>query len=140
MRLENYLHRIGLDTRPPATRDGLFLLQRAHALSVTFENLDVQLGVPLGTDVEAAYDKIVRRGRGGWCYEQNGLYGWALSELGFNVTRVAAAVMREERGSNADANHLCLLVDDPDDEGVTWLADVGFGGSLLQPLVLTEAT
>jgi N-hydroxyarylamine O-acetyltransferase len=139
MRLDRYLARIGLDARPPATRKGLFALQRAHTLSVTFENLDVQLGVSLDTDIEAAYDKIVERGRGGWCYEQNGLYGWALKELGFSVTRVAAAVMREERGSAADANHLCLLVNDPEGEAAPWLADVGFGGSLLEPLLLVEA-
>ena len=26
--------------------------------------------------------------RGGWCYEQNGLFGWALSAVGYDVTRV----------------------------------------------------
>ncbi len=140
MHLERYLARIGLDASLPPTIDSLYRLQRAHALSVPFENLDVQLGVPLDTDVRAAYDKIVERGRGGWCYEQNGLFGWALDALGFSVTRVAAAVMRHERGSVADANHLCLLVSMADERETIYLADVGFGGSLVEPLPLEEGS
>ena len=135
MDISAYLDRIGFrDAALPdlATLRGLL---RAHVLNIPFENLDVQLGRPLTTDVGRAYDKIVRRRRGGWCYEQNGLFGWALQEIGFEVTRTAAAVMRAERGEVSEANHLALLVRIPDTAG-TWLADVGFGGSLLQPVRL----
>ena len=135
MQLATYFERIGFRdvARPdlPTLRGVL----RAHVLTVPFENLDVQLGRPLTADVGAAYDKIVNRRRGGWCYEQNGLFGWALTEIGFDVTRVAAAVMRAERGAIAEANHLALLVRMPG-SGDTWLADVGFGGSLLEPIRL----
>ena len=44
----------------------------------------------------------VNRRRGGWCYEQNGLFGRALVTLGFDVTRMASAVLRAERGRKAD--------------------------------------
>jgi N-hydroxyarylamine O-acetyltransferase len=115
--------------------DTLRALQCAHACSVPFENLDVQLGRPVSTAVEHAYDKIVAARRGGWCYEQNGLFGGALKEIGFEVTRIAAAVMRAERGEVSAANHLALLVRTVDNEA-TWLADVGFGGSLLEPIRL----
>lgn len=138
MELSRYFARIGY--RGVARPDLLTLrrLLRAHVLSVPFENLDVQLGRPLGTDPGAAYEKIVLDRRGGWCYEQNGLFGWALSAIGFDVTRVAAAVMRAERGAVSEANHLALLVRLPGRED-TWLADVGFGGSLLAPIRLEEA-
>ena len=139
MNLSRYLARIGFHRAPRPNIATLRMLQRAHTLSVPFENLDVQLGRPLTTDVRAAYEKIVLRRRGGWCYEQNGLFGWALAEIGFEVTRVAAAVMRAERGEVAEANHLALLVCAPD-AGGTWLADVGFGGSLLEPIRLEERT
>jgi N-hydroxyarylamine O-acetyltransferase len=112
---------------------------RAHNHNVPFENLDVQLGRALTTKVEDAYDKIVTAGRGGWCYEQNGLFGWALSQIGFDVRRIAASVMRAQRGHSSDANHLTLLVNVPNDDR-RWLADVGFGGSLLQPIPLQEAS
>ena len=112
-------------------------LLQAHVQAVPFENLDVQFGRPLTIAVAEAFEKIVRNERGGWCYQQNGLFGWALSEIGFDVTRVAAAVMRVERGDQALANHLCLLVRCPGHSG-TWLADVGFGGGLFQPIPLAE--
>ncbi|MDX1499365.1 MAG: arylamine N-acetyltransferase [Woeseiaceae bacterium] len=137
MELAPYLDRIAYDEVPRPDLDTLRNLQRAHVLAVPFENLDVQLGHRLTLDVAAAYDKIVRRGRGGWCYEQNGLFGWALGEIGFDVMRVAGSVMRAERGVQADANHLCLLVR-CEDSGTVWLADVGFGGSLLEPIELAE--
>ena len=105
--------------------------------AVPFENLDVQLQRPVSTSVEAAYEKIVVDRRGGWCYEQNGLFGWVLKEIGFSVTRVAASVMRNENEAST-ANHLCLLVKLPD-SNKKYLVDVGFGGSLLRPIELKEA-
>jgi N-hydroxyarylamine O-acetyltransferase len=138
MELSTYFARIGYRGVPRPDLPTLRRLLRAHVLAVPFENLDVQLGQPIGTDPDAAYRKIVLRRRGGWCYEQNGLFGWALSTIGFDVTRVAAAVMRAERGDVSEANHLALLVRMPDSDD-TWLADVGFGGSLLDPIRLQEA-
>ena len=104
--------------------------------AVPFENLDVQLQRPVSTSVEAAYEKIVVGRRGGWCYEQNGLFGWVLKEIGFSVTRAAASVMRDENEAPT-ANHLCLVVKLPD-SNKTYLVDVGFGGSLLRPIELKE--
>ena len=138
MQLENYFARIEHSGKAEPTAAVLKSLVRAHVLNVPFENLDVQLRRPLTTDPEDAYDKIVRRNRGGWCYEQNGLFGWALAEVGFEVTRVAAAVRRNERGEIADANHLCLVVHTTGSDK-PWLADVGFGGSMLAPIPLEES-
>ncbi len=137
MQLQAYLARIGYrgDYRPDIhTLRGLL---RAHVCTVPFENLDVQLKRTVTTAPEDAYDKIVNRRRGGWCYEQNGLFGWALGQIGFEVTRVAAAVKRNELGDAARANHLALLVSGPDGAG-PFLADVGFGGGLFEPLLLAE--
>ena len=83
MKLSRYLHRVGFSGSLRSSPSTLAELLRCHVLSVPFENLDVQLGIPVTMDAEAAFDKIVERGRGGWCYEQNGLFGWALSEIGF---------------------------------------------------------
>ncbi|MDH3848716.1 MAG: arylamine N-acetyltransferase [Gammaproteobacteria bacterium] len=138
MNLSSYLKRIDFGEEPSPDSVTLHRLLRAHVCSVPFENIDVQLGRPLTTAVEDAYQKIVVDHRGGWCYEQNGLFGWALAEIGFEVTRVAAAVMRADRGGASTANHLALLVRLPDNLD-RWLADVGFGGSLLEPIRLEEA-
>jgi len=131
MRIERYLRRIGLDEPIRPDLEGLRTLHRAHLLSIPYENLDVQLGRSVTIERAPIFDKIVRRRRGGWCYEMNGLFGWALGELGFKVTRVAGGVMREAMGDAMIGNHLVLRVDLP--EGA-YLADVGFGDGPLDPI------
>lgn len=138
MNIDDYLGRIGIDSRPAPNHDALVLLHRAHLFAIAFENIDVQLGKTISTDVAEAYDKIVGRGRGGWCFEHNGLFGWALNELGFDVMRMEAGVMRQEHGPKVDGNHLCLLVRFPD-EPQGYLVDVGFGGAMLQPMRLVAS-
>jgi len=131
MNVAAYLSRIGLDRPPRADLAGLTALHRAHLRAIPYENLDVQLGRPVTIDRPAIFDKLVTRRRGGWCYEMNGLLGWALGELGFRVTRATGAVMRELRGESAAGNHLVLKVEL--DEGL-YLADVGFGDGSLDPI------
>ena len=131
MNVDTYLRRIGLKSRPPATLAGLTAIHRAHSLSVPYENLDVQFGRLVTIDRPAIYEKIVEKKRGGWCYEMNGVLGWALAELGFNVTRATGSVMREVSGAASDGNHLVLRVELP--EGL-YLADVGFGDGPRNPI------
>jgi N-hydroxyarylamine O-acetyltransferase len=135
MKLQQYLDRIHYAGSVEPTLATLTALHEAHVCSVTFENLDVQLGRRLSLDVGEAFEKIVVEGRGGWCYEQNGLFGWALSAIGFDVQRVAGGVMREHVGETTAANHLCLLVGAADSPA-RYLADVGFGGSMIRPIPL----
>lgn len=132
MKLADYLNRIGLDITPRVDFRTLRAIHVAHAHTIPFENLDVQLQRPVSMEIEAIYDKLVNRRRGGWCYEQNGLLGWALREIGFDVVRICGGVMRETAGDGQLGNHLCLRVtlERP------YLVDVGFGGSLMEPLPL----
>lgn len=134
-RLDAYFERIGYagpQTADLATLDGV---ARAHVFAIPFENLDVQLGRPVRIDPDAVFEKLVARHRGGWCYEQNGLLGWALGEMGFEVTRLAGGVNRAAAGDDMLGNHLCLKVRLDRD----YLVDVGFGGSLIGPLPLEAA-
>ena len=133
-RLTGYFERIGYRGSPRADLETLRDLHRAHLAAIPFENLDVQLGRVPPLDVDAVFDKLVTRRRGGWCYEMNTLLGWALEEVGFSVTRLSCGVMREVRGDEVMGCHLALLVEC---EG-QWLVDVGFGGSLAEPLPLAE--
>lgn len=132
-RLDLYLARLGLSERPPATLEGLRAVHRAHLRAIPYENLDVQLGRPVTIERGPVLEKILGRRRGGWCYEMNGVFGWALEELGFRVTRVAGAVMREAMGDAFIGNHLVLKVEL--DEGLH-LADVGFGDGPLEPFAI----
>lgn len=137
MRLQAYFDRIGYRGAEHPSFVTLCDVLRAHVCAIPFENIDVQLGRALTTTPKSAYAKIVNGWRGGWCYEQNGLFGWALAEMGFDVTRVAAAVLRHERGNSANADHLCLLARCPESPE-TWLVDVGFGGGMIRPIELSD--
>ncbi len=131
--LEAYLDRIGFVGTPRADLGSLIRIHRGHAFSIPYENLDVQLGRPITRAREEAFEKIVQRGRGGWCYEMNGLLSLALEQAGFKVRRLAGAVLREVLGEASIGNHLVILVDL---DGETWLCDAGFGDGLIEPMRL----
>ena len=129
MNLGAYLDRIRF-TRPLRTDfETLRALQRAHLLAVPFENLDVHRRTPIDLSLDRLYDKIVRRRRGGFCYELNGLFAWALVEIGFWVQLHAARVFEGDR-PGPEFDHLALQVYA---DGAV-LADVGFGDSFIEPL------
>ena len=131
MDTEGYLERIGYTGPRDPTPELVRRLHRAHLLAVPFENLDIPLGRPIELSVPAFYDKIVRRRRGGFCYELNGLFGWLLRQLGFGVTLLSARVYHlGEPGP--DFEHALLLVE----AGERLIADVGFGDSFIEPLAL----
>ncbi|SMC67946.1 arylamine N-acetyltransferase [Novosphingobium sp. B1] len=135
--LAAYLDRIGFADRPACDLVTLQAIVRAHVERIAFENIDVQLGRAMTTDLGAAFAKLVENKRGGWCYEHNGLLGAALAAIGFDVMRMSAGVMREVRSDQAMGSHLCLLVPC---EGRHWLVDAGFGSHLAAPVPLQEGS
>ncbi len=135
MQLSRYLRRIGHEGPVAADLATFRAVHRAHALSLAYENLDVQLRTPVTRDPADAFDKIVARRRGGWCYEMNGLLGWALQEIGFDVAFLAGAVMRDMAGDGVIGNHLVLLVQIDSED---FIGDVGFGDGLVEPVALRE--
>lgn len=132
MQIDAYLKRIGYEGPAEPTLTTLRALQRAHMMAVPFENLDIPLGHPITISVERFYEKIVRRRRGGFCYELNGLFSWLLRQLGFDVTLLSARVYGADGKPGPEFDHLTLLVQL--DERL--IADVGFGDFALQPLRL----
>ena len=109
-------------------------MHQAHLLSVPFENLSIHYGQPIRLQQEALYEKIVRRHRGGFCYELNGLFAWLLHQVGFQVTLLSAEVSGGDGGFSPPFDHLTLHVHHL--EGADWVADVGFGDSFRLPLRL----
>jgi N-hydroxyarylamine O-acetyltransferase len=128
--LGRYFERIGYRGSPRADLATLRELHRAHLLAIPYETFDVQLGRPLGLEIGPTYRKLVDDRRGGWCYEMNGLFEWALETIGFSFTRLAGGVRRDLRGDAALGNHLALWVH----LDRSYLADVGFGQGPLDPV------
>jgi arylamine N-acetyltransferase len=128
--LAKYFERVAYrgDTAP--TLAVLQALVTAHTRAIPFENLDPLLGVPVDDlGPSALVDKLVNRRRGGYCYEQNGLMGYVLTELGYGVQRLAGRViwMLDGDAPLPAQTHTVLAVTIPDTEGA-YLVDVGFGG------------
>ena len=131
-----YLNRVGVTAPAVCDAAGLRTLHRAHQLTVPFENLSIHLAEPISLDEPDLIDKIVRRRRGGFCYELNGAFALLLEALGAQVVRVAARVYGQA-GLGPPFDHLALIVRPADGSG-PWLADVGFGSHSDYPL-LAEA-
>lgn len=128
--LSAYFDRVGYDGATQPTLDVLQALVTAHTRTIPFENLDPFMGVPVDDlSVDALTDKLVRRRRGGYCYEQNGLMGYVLADLGFQVRRLGGRVvwMNPPDAPTPAQTHTLLAVTFPGCEG-PYLVDVGFGG------------
>ncbi|CAA0124878.1 Arylamine N-acetyltransferase [Mycolicibacterium vanbaalenii] len=130
--LTAYFARVGYTGDARATLETLRDVVAAHNRSIPFENLDPLMGVPVADlSAEALTDKLVRRRRGGYCYEHNGLLGYVLDQLGYDVARLAGRVVWMQPDDTLPAQtHQVLSVHLPDGDG-PYLVDVGFGGQTL---------
>jgi N-hydroxyarylamine O-acetyltransferase len=131
--LDAYFERIGYSGPRSATLDTLAALHALHPAAIAFENIDPLLRRPVRLDETTLQQKLVRDGRGGYCYEHNLLFRGALEMLGFPVTGLAARVMwNAPEHATRPRSHMLMRVDVA---GVAYIADVGFGGlTLTAPL------
>lgn len=120
-----WLERIGYEGPRVANLETLQWLIAAHARAISYESIDVLLNRPPKLDLASLQAKMIRGGRGGYCFEQNMLFRAGLMSLGYQVTSLQARVVR---GLAIDAPrpmfHMVLRVDLPEGQ---FLADAGFG-------------
>lgn len=134
--VDAYLARIGYTGGRCADFPTLCSLMTCQLDAIPFENLDVfhgRLEPDLGT--EALFDKLIRRRRGGYCFELNGLFWRLLEAMGFTcfcgVGRIALG-----RGYLTPPAHRVIFVEI---DGIRYFCDVGFGGPIpASPLPMTE--
>ena len=121
-----YLKRIGVSPDAPLFTDleTLKMLQYSHVTHVPYENLDVLSGTPIRLDTDSLFDKIVRRNRGGYCFELNGLFNALLVSMGFETQNLFARFLRGSAGGIPMRRHRVMRVFLPEGEFVT---DVGTG-------------
>ncbi|HKL27714.1 MAG TPA: arylamine N-acetyltransferase [Natrialbaceae archaeon] len=133
---EDYLGRIGVAPETVETADLATLgrLQRAHVRAVPFETLAItgdpysdRSGSGVTLSLPAIYEKVVDRGRGGYCFELNGLFHWLLAELGYDVDRVAARVT-SDGDAGPPANHHTNVVE----LDRRYVVDVGMGSPVMR--------
>lgn len=129
-----YLDRINYRGPVEPTAATLRGVHEAHMLAAPFENLDIHLGREIVLDEQKNYSKIVERRRGGFCYELNGAFAMLLRALGYDVKMLSAGVANLKGEFGPPFDHMTLLVE----LEKRWLADVGFGDSFREPLLLDE--
>ena len=134
--VDAYLKRIGLEQDDP-TLAYLRKLHFAHIHKIPFENLDIHYSQKIQLDYTEIFKKIVEKGRGGFCYELNGLFYHLLYHLGYECY-VTSAQMKTEMGEfDPHFGHMMIIVKLEDQP---FLVDVGFGNSFSNPKKIEVGT
>src|SRR5262245_13622538 len=92
--LDAYLGRIGYAGPRARSLPVLREIVAAHAAAIAFENIDVLLRRGVQIDLASIERKLVKGGRGGYCFEQNTLLEAGLRALGFSLDTLVARVIR----------------------------------------------
>ncbi|XP_072236273.1 arylamine N-acetyltransferase, pineal gland isozyme NAT-10-like [Leuresthes tenuis] len=137
MNLGEYFQRIGFHgSYDKADLATLKLIHKLHVMSIPFENLSIHCGERITMDLEVIFNKILRSSRGGWCLENNFLFGWVLREMGFNTTTLSSRVFNSilNNFGPLDSHLINKIIID----GKAYIADVSFGVSsqVREPLEL----
>lgn len=137
MDIEAYFERIGYrNSRKKLDLETLTDILQHQIRTVPFENLNIHCGEAMELGLEAIFDQIVRRNRGGWCLQVNHLLYWALTTIGFETTMLGGYVYSTPANKYSNAMiHLLLKVTT---DGRNYIVDAGFGRSyqIWQPLEL----
>lgn len=132
--MATYFKRINYTGQVAADAATLHALMRHQLFSVPFENLDVQAGKIVSLVPDEIVDKILHQGRGGYCYEVNGLFAMALEALGITWRFVAARPMFYP--ARRPKTHMAVMAEV---DGRQWLCDLGFGSyGIRAPMALDQ--
>ncbi len=135
MDIEKYLNLISVNKKENLNYLYLAHLQLNHILSIPFENLDIQAGIPISLLEKDLFLKIIENKRGGFCYELNYIFYLLLKELGFDVYLASAQFFNPAKKVFApDFDHLTLVVK----LDKKYLVDVGFGDSFRVPIPIPD--
>ncbi|MFF9086056.1 arylamine N-acetyltransferase [Streptomyces sp. NPDC014991] len=138
--VDAYLHRIGWPgQQPKPDLDTLRTLHKRHLMTLPYNVAGQGFadGVHLvDVDEDEVFRTGVLEGLGGTCFQLNRLFYRLLSELGYEVTLLAASTAegRENFGTEIEHMFIRAVVD-----GQEWLVDVGYPGpSYLEPLRVSD--
>ena len=110
-------------------------IAKRHVATFAFSSVGCRLGESLPLDLESLYKRIVVQRRGGYCFEQNGLFYEVLEDLGFSVKLYLARVIYNQ-DIHPGLTHRITMVDL---NGQRYILDVGFGSDGPRiPVILSE--
>ncbi|XP_004682353.1 PREDICTED: arylamine N-acetyltransferase 1-like [Condylura cristata] len=139
MDIEAYFERIGYkNSRHKTDLETLTDIFQHHIRAIPFENLNIHCGETMELGLEATFDQVVRKNRGGWCLQVNLLLHWVLTTIGFETTILGGYVYNTAANRYSTGMiHLLLKVTI---DSRNYIVDTGFGRSyqMWQPLELVS--
>ncbi|XP_012880501.1 PREDICTED: arylamine N-acetyltransferase 2-like [Dipodomys ordii] len=137
MDIESYFERIGYkNSGKKLDLETLTEILQHQIRAIPYENLHMHCGESMDMALEAIFDQIVNRKRGGWCFQLNQLLCWVLTTMGFETTMLGGYVyIPPAKKYGSDMTHLLLRVSI---NGKDYIVDAGFGSSyqIWEPLEL----
>lgn len=138
--VDRYLKRIGCAGETGVDIATLRKLHKNHLMTIPYNGAtqDFSDGPSLvDLDEDATFETSVVQGRGGTCFQLNRLFARLLTELGYDVTLMAASTAEGWEVSGLDVEHMFNRVTL---DGEQWLVDVGYPGpSYIEPLLVSDA-
>lgn len=98
-------------------------LVKRHVATFAFSSVGCRLGEDLPLNLESLYQRIVVQRRGGYCFEQNGLFYDVLDELGFSPEMYLARVIHNQN-THPGLTHRISVVKSGQQ---SYVLDAGFG-------------
>ena len=122
-KVKKYFERIGLEMPKTIIPDYELLkkLEFHNIISIPYENLQFLTKKIIPCDPDSLFQRIVVEKKGGICHDIAGLFGWFLSELGYDVVQVGTISLSEKLNSHI---HKSLIVTDC--TGTAWLTEIGY--------------
>lgn len=124
MNVDLYLQKLHVNAQKPSL-EFLNELIAAHQKLISFNNLAVFFnpGKILELDLLPLFEKVIVRGEGGYCFENNKIFYHLLLGLGFQVEAKLGRVIYDREGDLPRTHRTTIVTLDH----VKYLADVGFG-------------
>lgn len=133
--VDEYLKRLRYKGDKEADLKLLKTLHQNHLLNIPFENLNVTYQIPIQLSLKDTFNKVIKKSRGGFCYELNLLFFELLKELGYCVKIISTRVFSNDGTWGKEYDHLAIILSLDKEE---YLVDVGFGEFFLEPLKLVN--
>ena len=130
-----YLRRLRMPRPGALNREYLNRLVYAHQRYVVFENLDPFVyHRPVSLGIRDLYEKLIVRGRGGFCFELNALLTQLLRDLGYQAYGCMARILRN-KDFIPPVLHRGILIRLPEQ---LYFCDVGYGGPMPPGAIAVE--
>ncbi len=134
LNVELYCNRLEIQRNLSPSEDLLQELYYKQLHTIAFENIDYFLDLPISLELDAIFDKVIVKKRGGGCYELSILMHALLIELGFDAKLYSSMLYKGGNILDVESRHAVILVSLHERR---WFLDPGYGeGGSLFPLEL----